>query len=80
MRLCCLICLSLILVVAPISAQVVSIPDPNLRSAIEETLGLPVSSTITQQEMLRLLRLESSFDTRHLLNWCIGSLDASIPV
>ena len=40
------------------SAQVVEIPDPNLRQAIRETLELPDDSPITQQEMLRLTELE----------------------
>ena len=35
-------------------AQVVEIPDPNLREAIRETLQLPAGQPITQQQMLRL--------------------------
>ena len=35
-------------------AQVVEIPDPNLRQAIREALQLPTGEPITQQEMLRL--------------------------
>ena len=40
-------------------AQVVEIPDPNLRQAIRETLQLSDGQPITQQEMLRLKRLEA---------------------
>ena len=36
------------------SAQIVEIPDPNLRQAIRETLQLPDGVPITEQEMLRL--------------------------
>ena len=42
------------------SAQVVEIPDPNLRQAIREELQLPPDTPITQQEMLRLTRLRAS--------------------
>lgn len=42
---------------SPSVAQVVNIPDPNLRSAIAETLGKPVRSQITRSDMLRLTRL-----------------------
>ena len=43
-----------------VSAQVVEIPDPNLKQVIRETLQLPEGQPITQQEMLRLrwLRVE----------------------
>ena len=38
-------------------AQVVDIPDPNLREAITEALELPANTPITQQEMLKLTKL-----------------------
>ena len=41
------------------NAQVVEIPDPNLREVIRETLQLPEGVPITQQEMLRLRDIES---------------------
>ena len=40
-----------------VSAQVVDLPDPNLRQAIREALGLSDEIPLTQQEMLRLTRL-----------------------
>ena len=40
-------------------AQVVDIPDPNLRAAIREFLNLPADTPITQAEMLRLTKLEA---------------------
>ena len=40
-------------------AQVVEIPDPNLEKAIRETLELSDGIPLTQQEMLRLTRLEA---------------------
>ena len=43
-----------------VSAQVVDLPDPNLKQAIRETLELSDNTLITQQEMLRLTRLEAS--------------------
>ena len=42
------------------SAQIVEIPDPNLKQAIRETLNLPDQTPITPQEMLRLTRLRAS--------------------
>ena len=36
------------------SAQVVEVPDANLRDAIRETLALPAAAPLTQQEMVRL--------------------------
>ena len=57
-------CLLVLLVTAilfitqPVSAQLVDIPDPNLRRAILEELELPENAPITQQEMLRLMTLE----------------------
>ena len=41
-------------------AQVVEIPDPNLRRVVRETLNLPAGSPITQRAMERLTRLEAS--------------------
>ena len=41
------------------SAQVVEILDPNLESAIREALELPDTTAITQQEMLKLERLDA---------------------
>ena len=38
-------------------AQVVDIPDPNLKDAITEKLELPANTPITQQEMLKLTKL-----------------------
>ncbi len=40
-------------------AQVVEIPDPNLRNAIREALNLPAGVPITEAEMLRLTKLEA---------------------
>ena len=48
------LCYMLILVVASANAQIVEIPDPNLRKAITEKLQLPTGAPITQQEMQRL--------------------------
>ena len=45
--------------IQPISAQVVEIPDLNLESAIREELKLPNGTPITQQEMLKLERLDA---------------------
>ncbi|RKU05650.1 hypothetical protein C6502_22240 [Candidatus Poribacteria bacterium] len=39
-------------------AQVVNIPDPNLRGAITEALELPANTPITQQDMLQLMTLD----------------------
>ena len=41
------------------SGQVVSIPDPNLRAAIEETLGKASGATITAADMARLTHLDA---------------------
>ncbi len=41
------------------SAQLVEIPDPNLRKAVREALALPDEISLTQQEMLRLKRLSA---------------------
>ena len=40
------------------SAQVVEIPDPNLRQAITGALELPANTPITQQETLQLMTLD----------------------
>ena len=51
---------SLILLITTTTfAQVVDIPDPNLRQAIQETLELPPTADITQQQMLELTRLRA---------------------
>ena len=42
-----------------ISAQVVAIPDPNLRQVIRTALNLPANTPITQQEMLKLESLDA---------------------
>ena len=57
----CCMCSFIILIhwCSTVSAQVVDIPDPNLKQAIRETLNLPDESPITQTEMLRLTRLEA---------------------
>ena len=47
------------LLISQAAAQVVEIPDPNLESAIRETLNIPDNSPITQQEMLRLTELNA---------------------
>ena len=51
---------ALLLPHASAQAQVVEIPDPNLESAIRETLELPDSTAITPQEMLRLRELKAA--------------------
>ena len=54
-----IIALSTVLFLAPLStsAQVVSIPDVNLRAAINEALGKPENARITHEEMLTLTEL-----------------------
>ena len=52
-------CLLLTVGVASASAQIVEIPDPNLRHAVREVLALPDEIPLTQQEILRLTRLEA---------------------
>ena len=54
-----LIYLSFILIVAQSHAQLLEIPDPNLKQAILETLNLPDEISLTQQEMLRLKKLSA---------------------
>ena len=49
-----------IALIAQSHAQVVDIPDPNLKQAIRDSLKLPDEIPLTQQEMLRLTRLEAS--------------------
>ena len=48
-----------LVVARPAAAQVVEIPDPNLRHAVRETLALSDEMPLTQQEMLRLTRLDA---------------------
>ena len=48
-----------LLVVQTATAQVVNIPDSNLRQLVRETLQLPDRTPITQQEMLRLEFLDA---------------------
>ena len=45
------------LLITPASAQIVEIPDFNLRQAVREALALPDGTPISQQEMLRLREL-----------------------
>ncbi len=52
-----LLVLCLFLMVSTAVGQVVSIPDPNLRAKIEETLGKGSGATITAQEMATLTQL-----------------------
>lgn len=44
----------------PASSQVVDIPDPNLESAIRETLALPDEVPLTQLVMKQLIRMSAS--------------------
>ena len=46
-----------ILLTPHVSAQVVEIPDPNLKRAVREALTLPDEVPITQPEMARLKKL-----------------------
>ena len=57
----CCVCSLIILIYwcSTVPAQVVDIPDPNLESAIREELSLPDEIPLTQQEMLRLTRLDA---------------------
>ena len=43
---------------SPVFAQVVEIPDPNLRASIVDALGIPRGSPITQEDMNRLTDLD----------------------
>ena len=51
---------AILLITQPVSAQVVDIPDPNLRQAIRETLQLPDGQSITQQQMLQITVLKAA--------------------
>ena len=53
------LCTALLLVVPSTSAQIVSIPDANLRAAINETLGKPENASITRGEMQKLTQLRT---------------------
>ena len=57
----CCMCSFIIIIhwCSTVSAQLVDIPDPSLEQAIREALKLPDQTPITQQEMLRLTRLEA---------------------
>ena len=57
----CCTCSFIILVhwCSTISAQLVDIPDPNLRQVIQETLGLPDEIPLTQPDILRLTGLDA---------------------
>ncbi len=44
----------------PVTAQIVNIPDPNLRAAVEKALGKASGATITIADMATLTRLETS--------------------
>ena len=57
-----LIYLFLILVVAQSHAQLLDIPDPNLKQAIRDSLKLPDEIPLTQQEMSRLTDLDAGGD------------------
>ena len=48
-----------LVVARPASAQIVEIPDPNLREVIREALALSDGTPITQQEMLQLTQLDA---------------------
>ena len=51
--------IAIALLIPQASAQVIEIPDPNLRKAIRETLALPDEIPLTQQEMVRLTNLDA---------------------
>ena len=51
--------IAIALLIPQASAQLVEIPDPNLRKAVRETLALPDEIPLNQQEMLRLKRLSA---------------------
>ena len=50
---------AILVVTRPAFAQIVEIPDPNLRHAVREALTLSDDMLLTQQEMLRLTQLEA---------------------
>ena len=57
----CCMCSFIILIYwcSTVFAQLIEIPDPNLESTIRQALNLSDNTPITQQEMLRLVRLEA---------------------
>ncbi len=55
-----IICLVCLLIITSAYAQVVDIPDPNLRGAIREALQLPDGQPITQQQMLQVRVLKAT--------------------
>ena len=59
----CLVILAFaaILLIPQASAQVVDIPDPNLRQAVREALDLSDEIALTQAQMLRLKVLEAKY-------------------
>ena len=50
------------------TAQIVNIPDSNLRAAVEAALGKASGATITTDEMATLIRLDASDAGIHDLN------------
>ena len=50
----CVVC-----VMRPATAEVVNIPDANLRAAIHETLNTPEGDALTEAELLRLTELDA---------------------
>ena len=62
----CFILFSIVFVHSHALAQLVDIPDPNLRLAITETLNLTAGAEITQQHMNQLTQLEAA--SRGILN------------
>ena len=60
----CCICSFIIIIhwCSTVSAQLVDIPDPNLKQAIRDSLKLPDEIPLTQQEMLRLTDLDAGGD------------------
>ena len=59
----------LLLWVGLASAQVVEVPDTNLREAIRQTLALPSGNALTRQDMLQLERLDNkSTEKRGIAN------------
>ena len=49
---------AILFIAQSVSAQVVEIPDPNLEGTIRDQLNLPADAPITQQDMLKLTRLD----------------------
>ena len=58
----CCVCSFIIIIhwCSTVSAQLVDIPDPNLKQAIRDSLKLPDEIPLTQQEMSRLTKLEAA--------------------